>query len=104
MAIAPPPEAGTNCRRTDSVVPGWYAGPSIAPRLYTSVGPQLARSELREQAGSQLDPAVVAALLAELDGPTRARGDGVATGAEERGTLAAEIASHVRDLLHTSAP
>src|ERR1022692_802168 len=41
MAIAPPPDAGTNWMRTDSVLPGWNSGPSIAARLYTGVGPQL---------------------------------------------------------------
>ena len=61
--------------------------------------PQQARRELRRQAGRQFDPAVVAALLRELDEPTNSPPSNPPIVATGRTHLAAQVASHVHELL-----
>jgi diguanylate cyclase (GGDEF)-like protein len=68
-------------------------------RSYRAQRPaELARRELSQQAGSQFDPSVVAALLAELDHPAGDRSNETAP-LEDHATLAAKVASHVQELL-----
>ena len=69
----------------------------IADRAYrTALGRRVAIEELRACAGTQFDPAVVDAFLAEVDSAVR-------DPQTPRPTASSEIAAHVRELLTHNA-
>jgi HD-GYP domain-containing protein (c-di-GMP phosphodiesterase class II) len=64
--------------------------------------PELARAELRREAGRQFDPAVVDAFLEELQQPPTPRASRSDTPEGERRALATEVVSRVQELLETA--
>ena len=77
-------------------------GAMTSERCYrAAVSDKEARDELRREAGRQFDPDVVRAVLRELGRPTAAPRSVTAAPAEPEGSaFAAEIVSHVTELLH----
>ena len=97
--------AGTRFRSRARIISVCDAyGAMTSERCYrAAMSDSEAREELRREAGRQFDPAVVRAVLRELGRPSGAsRSPAIEPAEGERSAFAAEIVSHVAELLQAA--